>query len=112
MLHKTNRLARSKDIAAAFARGRTFFNPLFSIKFLPTEKGKRFTVVVSTKVYKNAVSRNRLKRILRESLRKNLVLFKNGDYVIAAKPKARGVNESDLLFSFEEVLKKIRLSRQ
>lgn len=86
MLKKVNRLAKSKDIQKAFARGRTFFNPLFTLKFIPGVKEKRFTVVVSTKVYKKAVDRNRLKRIIREHIRKNLDGFKPGNYVIITKP--------------------------
>jgi ribonuclease P protein component len=108
MLKRANRLAKSKDIASAFARGRTFFNPFFAIRFLPKPAEKRFTVVVSTKVYKRAVDRNRLKRLVREYLRKNLPSFKNGSYVIAAKPKISKLPEKDIVRYFLDAAGRIR----
>jgi ribonuclease P protein component len=100
MLKRANRLAKSKDIQTAFARGRTFFNPFFTIRFLPIPAEKRFTVVVSTKVYKRAVTRNRLKRLVREYLRKNLSSFKSGSYVISAKPKISQLPENEIVKQF------------
>jgi len=108
MLKRANRLAKSKDIASAFARGRTFFNPFFSIRFLSRPGEKRFTVVVSTKVYKRAVARNRLKRLVREYLRKNLEKFKNGSYVIAAKPRISKLPESEIVKQFLDAAARIK----
>jgi ribonuclease P protein component len=108
MLKKTNRLAKDRDISAAFARGRSFFNPFFTIRFLPATKAVRFTVVVSTKVSKKAVARNRLKRIIREYIRKNLQRFKNGDYVVILKPKAAAIAEDQVLKSFIDACAKVR----
>jgi ribonuclease P protein component len=108
MLKKVNRLAKAKDIQKAFARGRTFFNPFFTVKFVPSPKPSRFTVVVSTKVFKNAVARNRLKRIIREYLRKNLGSFKKGNYVIIAKPKINKLPEAQSLKSFLDLCLKLK----
>ncbi len=107
MLKKTNRLSKSKDIKTAFARGRSFFNPFFTIKFFAQPQNQRFTVVVSTKVFKKAVARNRLKRLLREYLRKNLAGLKKGYYVIIAKPKAADLKGAETLGLFAQVLKKV-----
>lgn len=93
MLNKKSRLAKPKDIAKVFTKGRNFFSPYFQVKFI-SSAGQRFAVVVSTKVFKKAVARNRLKRLLRESIRKNLPLFANGDYVIMAKPKVASLPEA------------------
>jgi ribonuclease P protein component len=108
MLAKKNRLAKAKDIQKAFARGRTFFSPFFNVKYVFSPNAPRFTVVVSTKVFKKAVSRNRLKRIVREYVRKNLAKFKNGDYVISFKPKAATISEKIIMDSFIEIVSKIR----
>jgi ribonuclease P protein component len=108
MLHKSNRLAKATDIAAAFARGRSFFNPFFTIKFLSQPSVKRFTVVVSTKVFKSAVKRNRLKRIVREYIRKNMGQFKNGSYLIMAKPKISRLEEKNVLPNFFDVCSRIK----
>lgn len=100
MLKKVNRLAKAKDIKKAFAQGRTFFSPFFSIKYVSGPNQRRFAVVVSTKVFKQAVKRNRLKRIIREHIRKNLINFKTGIYVIIAKPKISGVTNEAALENF------------
>jgi ribonuclease P protein component len=100
MLKKVNRLAKARDIQKVFSRGRAFFNPQFGIKFLPSSKPPRFTVVVSTKVFKKAVARNRLKRVVREYLRKHLTKFPGGDYMVIFKPKIAGLPENEVLKNF------------
>ncbi len=107
MLKKVNRLAKSKDIQKAFARGRTFFNPLFTLKALPSVGEKRFTVVISTKVYKKAVARNRLKRLIREHVRKNLDKFRPGNYVIITKPLVARKMESVAMKAAQDLLANI-----
>ena len=108
MLKKVNRLAKAKDIEKAFARGRTFFSPFFNIKFLVAPGTPRFTVVVSTKVFKKAVSRNRLKRIIREYLRLNLSKFRRGSYMIMVKPKISKLPEADILKDFAYLCGKLK----
>ena len=108
MLKRANRLAKSKDIQTAFARGRTFFNPFFGIRFLPKAGEKQFTVVVSTKVYKRAVARNRLKRLVREYIRKNLNQFRSGSYVISARPKITQLPETEIVPAFLGACRRIK----
>ena len=107
MFAKKYRLAKAKDVKAALMRGRTFFNPLFNIKFRQGAVS-RFTVVVSTKVSKKAVARNRLKRVIRELLRKNMAQLLPGDYAIIVKPKA-ATAEKLVLQSLDETLVKNKL---
>ena len=104
MFPKHLRLAKTKDVKAVFARGRTFFSPLVNVKFSQAGQ-KRLTVVVSTKVSKKAVARNRLKRIVREFLRKNLASLANGDYAVILKPRAAAVPEAQLIDSLRGLLK-------
>lgn len=108
MLKKVNRLAKAKDIQATLSRGRAFFNPYLGIRFVPKAGVSRFTVVVSTKVYKTAVQRNRLKRLLREFLRRRLPEFPKGDYLISARPKIIALPESQRLASFSELMSKVK----
>ena len=103
MFAKPFRLAKNKDVSFAFTRGRTFFSPLLTIKFL-SGKSLRFAVVVSTKVNKRAVVRNRLKRICRELIKKNSLKLSPGDYMIILKPRADKVEEKMLLENLEFML--------
>ncbi len=107
MLKKINRLSKRGDIQAVFTRGRIFFNPYFNVKSLASKSGKRFAIVISTKVYKKAVLRNRLRRVLRECLKNNLLNIKSGDYVIIAKPKVSSITETEALKNFSLVFSKV-----
>lgn len=109
MLHKKHRLAKTKDIQQTFARGRSFFYPLFSIKFAAKPSSPRFTVVVSTKVSKKAVVRNRIKRVLRETIRLALSSFVSGDYVIMVRPQAAKATAAELREQLKDALAKAKL---
>ncbi len=88
MFAKENRLSKTKDIQKAFTRGRGFFYPWFGVKFLAGNTPPRFTVVVSVKISKSAVKRNRIKRIIRDVLHSNIKDIKTGDYMILVRPAA------------------------
>jgi ribonuclease P protein component len=105
MLSKNHRLAKTKDVQLAFVKGRGFFNPYFTVKFLKNKgENKRFTVVVSTKVSKQAVKRNRIKRVIREFVRINMADFVPGDYAIVAKPAAQTLRNPDILDNFRKLI--------
>lgn len=105
MLKKQHRLAKTKEIKAVFERGRGFFNPNFSLKHNPERlAGARFTVVVSTRVSKNATQRNRLKRLIREFIRLHLKNFRPGDYVVSLRPQALNLAGKELVLSLEKLL--------
>ena len=112
MLHKTHRLAKTTDVQKALGRGRGFFSPNFNLKFLPKLAEKRFTVVVSTKVSKKAVRRNRIKRLLREFIRLQIKNFSFGDYAIMVKPASGKIDDKILLISFSEFFYKTKLLKK
>lgn len=86
MLKKVNRLGKTKDIKRTTMHGRSFFNPNFVIKFHPSQPSlPRFTVIITIRVSKKAVIRNKLKRIIRETIRTNLEHFRPGDYAIIVR---------------------------
>ena len=110
MLKKTTRLAKTSAVVAALKAGRGFFYSEFNVRFLPKSQGEpKLTVVVSTKVDKRAVKRNRLKRIIREFVRLNLGFLALGDYVIMLKPLAAKSEDKKLLLNLEQNLRKWRL---
>lgn len=96
MLSQKHRLSKSAEVKKTTARGRSFFNPYFVLKQSPGADDPRFTVIVSTKVSKKAVERNKIKRVIREELRGHITNVKSGDYVILVKSSAAKINSKDL----------------
>lgn len=85
MLPKKHRLTKTVDVKTTTARGRCFFNPHFVLKSHRIGDVARLTVIVSVKVSKKAVVRNRIKRVIRESIRPLLSEIPAGQYAIIAK---------------------------
>ena len=108
MLKKTFRLSSSKDIKTTSLRGRSFFSPYFVVKYIAAPS-PRFTVIVSTKVSKRAVERNRIKRIVREAIRHSLPAYKPGDYVVIVKVRAAGKTAADIKQQLDQLLISTRL---
>lgn len=106
MLKKPHRLGKSGDVERVVARGRGFFNHSFSIRYSPGPV-TRFAVVVSTKVSKSAVRRNRIKRIVREHLKRNLLSFPPGDYVVAARQPCGKAEDKTVLANLKDLTARI-----
>lgn len=110
MLQKKHRLNKSKDIKITSARGRSFFSPNFVVKFRPDTKiTTRVAVVVSNYVSKKAVDRNRIKRLIRETMRLNIEKLKTGDYVIIVRPKAKLTDENISRTGLSDLLRSLKL---
>ncbi len=96
MLSQKHRLSKSADVKKTTARGRGFFNPYFVIKISPSSEEAKVTVVVSVKVSKRAVDRNRIKRVIRETIRPNIAKFKPGNYAVLVKPSVMKITTPEL----------------
>lgn len=72
MLKKENRSLKRRDFEEIKRVGRYYTTPLLGMMVLKLAGEKRFGVVVSKKVSKKAVERNRLRRLVSEGVRKNL----------------------------------------
>ena len=96
MLSQKHRLSKSADVKKTTARGRSFFNPFFVIKSTPNKEVALLTVVVSVRVSKKAVSRNKIKRIIRDELRKNIPNIKFGNYAFQVKPSVMKITSTIL----------------
>ncbi len=68
-LGKDERLKSRKLIDALFSKGKSFNLPPFRVVYLPAETGLRSGVAVSSRNFKKAVDRNRIKRLMREAYR-------------------------------------------
>jgi ribonuclease P protein component len=92
-------LRASAQFQAVFGGGTRFSGPLFRLQVLPaSEAGSkaRLGMTVSKRVDKRAVSRNRIRRQIREVFRLERHALPPGDYVFQAKPEARQVDNPGL----------------
>ena len=88
MLASVNRLAQNKDVKAVKQYGQLYQLGLFGVMVLKKDEDEtsRFTFVVSKKISKLAVQRNRIKRALAEAVRQHLdVVGKGYDMIFLAK---------------------------
>jgi len=92
--------------------GKSFTTPLFFLNIAPSKDPKelKFGFIVSTKIDKRAVERNRIRRLMSEAIRKRLDNFKCGYHiVIIARPAIVGKDTKTIDTWFEKVLLKTQL---
>ena len=94
MLKKEYRLIKDQEFKNVFKHGRTLYTPFLTIKIVKNNlTHPRFGFIVSKKISKRAVQRNKLKRRLREIVRLNLPLIKkNVDVVFFTKSSLLSLN--------------------
>ncbi len=111
MLSLKNRLKKEKEFQRVFDNGRFIASDLLSIRFLDNGIDEiRVGFIVSKKVSKKAVSRNRIKRVLREIIRSKIGrMKKNVDMIITAKGKILKSEPGEIEDSLEGLLKKFDL---
>jgi ribonuclease P protein component len=110
MLKKTNRINTTRELQKVYRSGKTLHTPALVIKFAATPGTKsRVGLVVSKKISKKAVERNRIKRSVREQMRKILPELAVGDYMLVAKPAAANYLNKELISQLQAVLKKANL---
>ena len=110
MLPKENRLTDDYDFRRVKRLGKSYHCPLFKFSFAPrkTEGSSRFGFVISKKIDKRAVVRNRIKRLLREAVRSNLEKIPNGfDIVFVVRPSIVGKSYEEISIEFDKVLSKV-----
>ena len=105
MLAKKNRLTKKKDFENVFKRGRSFKENFLIFKIIENHLGKsRFGFVVSQKISKKAILRNKIKRRISESVRCKIGKLKKGiDGILIALPK---IGEKDFL-EIDETIKEL-----
>lgn len=80
MLPRKYRLHSDYDFRRLRVRGQKYFSPLFTLIIAPVRdrQALRLGFVVSARLDKRATVRNRLKRVLREVIRRKLSQLKRG----------------------------------
>lgn len=111
MLPLKNRLKKEKDFQRVFDRGRFINSDLISVRFLANgTDDTRVGFIVSKKVSKKAVLRNKVKRMLRETMRENMERMKGGfDMIITAKSKMSKTQPEEVDETLKGLLKRSNL---
>jgi ribonuclease P protein component len=105
MLPGVNRLNKNEDFDDVKTKGRMYQSDNFGVSVLARKdkKPSRFGFVISTKISKMAVHRNRVARALREAVRQNLKFFPDGyDCVFLAKKSITSLSTEQIM---KEVVK-------
>ena len=115
MLPKENRLSAKDNFARIKKEGKIFQAESFSAVLYKREDDKpiRIGVIVSNKISKSAVARNRIKRILKEILLPNIALLKKGfSLIFLVKRKVILKTKEDLSMDMTILLKKMNLNNE
>ena len=111
MLAKINRLTKDKEFDNVFKGGRSSYDKMMGVKAVANQKENScFGILVSNKVSKKAVERNRIKRQIRGALKLQLnKIVKSHDIVIIAFPNILGKEYKDIEQSIIRHFKKLGL---
>ncbi|HOU45636.1 MAG TPA: ribonuclease P protein component [Candidatus Pacearchaeota archaeon] len=117
MLFKENRLRKKTDFQRVFKLGKGFKNSFLYIKFVRNDMDlSRIGFVVSKEISNKSSQRNKIKRMLRESSRKNFnFLAKGVDLVFVVLPEIKkdiksfeGLKTNDFDAIIPTIFKKIK----
>ena len=109
MLKRENRIRLKKEFAEIKNKGRVLYSPLFGfLTHKENDDQKKFGFIVSKKISKKAVERNKIKRRVMEVLGKNLSRFNKGTRVLfLSKKEALKAKMSD----FEQEIERLCLKK-
>lgn len=108
-LPKKNVLRKKLDFDKVFKEGRAVKGSFLLIRYIKRDSAfSRFGVVVSTKVSKKAVRRNRLRRIIMEELRLKFPSMVVVDAVIMVSPRAEKITPNELREDLSLAVNKLR----
>ena len=103
------RLRRKREFDAVYAHGRRFGNSFFGMTAYRNEQGgPRLGLAVAVKTAGNAVERNRIRRVIRESFRLPQHEIPALDLVVSARLHARGAAGAQLRAQLEPLWQEVR----
>ena len=111
MLLKKNRLIKKKDFERLFKEGKSFREKFLVLKVNENNLDEsRFGFIVSKKVSKKAVIRNKIKRQLREIVRKEMNNYQKGfDVAVITLPAAESKDFEEMKQVLIYILKKTKI---
>ncbi|ARK32927.1 ribonuclease P protein component [Halalkalibacter krulwichiae] len=113
-MRKEQRIKSNDEFTEVFKKGQSVANRQFVLYKLPKEEQKHFRLGLSvSKKVGNAVTRNQVKRYIREVFRlKEDILFGGNDYIVIARKPAATMDFFEVEKSLLHVLKKARVLKR
>ncbi len=113
-MKKKHRLKKNEEFSYVFNNGRSVANRQFVLYVCPKEGQAYFRLGLSvSKKIGKAVTRNRVKRLIREVFRELKDDIKSGyDYVVIARLPAATMNYAEVKSSLLHVMKKARIVKK
>jgi ribonuclease P protein component len=105
-----NRITSDSDFYKIKKHGKRIFSSFFSISFITQNdiNDPLFSVIVSKKIAKKSTDRNKLKRVTKGIVQRNLSLLPNNiKCIIFPKFKLLSINNKDREVEFLKLLKEI-----
>lgn len=110
MFSQQYRLRSEKDVMRAIRSKRGVFDRSCGVKFVSTEVGNpRFVIVVSTKVSKSSVERNKVRRQYREICKKFIPHLPSADIALLVSRPALELSFQDMRDQLEKTFVKAKL---
>ncbi|MBU0731405.1 ribonuclease P protein component [Patescibacteria group bacterium] len=111
MLASNFRLKQQKDFKKTFSTGKTASSGLFVVKYSKNSaRNSRFAVIVSNKVSKKAVLRNKLRRRVKSwLLEQGTNILPGQDVIIIAKHQAAGAEINEIRKNLEKAFVRAKL---
>lgn len=108
MLKKEYRITHKKDFETILDKGKGFFTNTIGIKSIPNNLNhSRFGIIISNKVLKKAVDRNKMRRQIRGVIKLNIDKIKNGvDVIIICRPSIKELNYEQIEAELIKIFKK------
>ncbi|MEI7497996.1 MAG: ribonuclease P protein component [Candidatus Falkowbacteria bacterium] len=110
MFNQSQRLRLDKDFKPLFASKHSSYDDLMGVRVIKSENNPRFGIIVSNKVSKLAVERNKLKRrtraLLHRFFRASSLKF---DLVVIVLPKAKNATFQEFSLSLQQHLRKLQV---
>src|SRR5262245_48061716 len=103
---RTARVRAKSDFDRIFQHGRRVALPVLALHWQSGETPARLGLAVSRKVDLNAVGRNRIKRVMRDTFRKLRHELAAGDYVVVARPPAARSSGPELAAALRGLLQR------